>query len=214
MPSSPGRPKGSSDARQQLIDAARGLFIELPYEKVSTRLIAQRAGVNSALIRYYFTSKAGLYEQMLREALQPIRNLMQQQENQSPSQQTLEAFMRAYYQVMAPNPDLPRLIFRVMSDQSAQQHPMTRRVLAEMIDHFQNQLFNRPELQQRLREGVTDAHARISIFSLLLMPFLLPPDFFTFHKIPPLQHGELMALLEHNIDILRQGLFTTADGTS
>lgn len=53
-----GRPTGGeSDARKRLIDASRQLFIRLPYEKVSTRLVAERADVNIALIRYYFKSK-------------------------------------------------------------------------------------------------------------------------------------------------------------
>ena len=44
----------------------------MAYDKVSIRLIAQKAGVNSSLIRYYFGNKEGLFETMLRETLAPM----------------------------------------------------------------------------------------------------------------------------------------------
>ncbi len=68
-----GRPKGSSDARQKLVVAARQMFSALPYEKVSTRMIAEKAQVRPALINYYFGAKSGLFEQMLLETMEPMR---------------------------------------------------------------------------------------------------------------------------------------------
>ncbi|MEE2028931.1 hypothetical protein DIKCMJMK_02814 [Shewanella oneidensis] len=67
-----GRPKGNSDARQRLITAAVILFSERSYPTVSTREIAREAEVDAAPIRYYFGSKAGLFEQMVRETLAPV----------------------------------------------------------------------------------------------------------------------------------------------
>lgn len=72
-----GRPQKNLDVRQLLIEHARDLFVVQPYDKVSTRLIAERAGVNIAMIRYYFGSKAGLFEAMLRETLRPMQLQMQ-----------------------------------------------------------------------------------------------------------------------------------------
>ncbi|TMX45314.1 TetR family transcriptional regulator [Vibrio sp. Hep-1b-8] len=76
-PRKAGRPSDSIDARQQLIHQARELFTVMAYDKVSTRLIANRAGVNVAMIRYYFGNKEGLFETMLRETLEPMRRQMQ-----------------------------------------------------------------------------------------------------------------------------------------
>ncbi|MCP4320660.1 MAG: TetR/AcrR family transcriptional regulator [Alteromonadales bacterium] len=50
-----GRPdKTGNDARQLLIDADRKKFVSKSYDKVSIRELAKTAGVNSAMIRYYF----------------------------------------------------------------------------------------------------------------------------------------------------------------
>ena len=63
-----GRPdKTGIDARQLLITAARKKFVSKSYDKVSIRELAQSAGVNSAMIKYYFQNKEGLYKAMIME---------------------------------------------------------------------------------------------------------------------------------------------------
>ncbi len=49
------------NSRQQLINAAIEQFGAAGYEGVSTRAIAEQAGVNVALIKYHFGSKEDLY---------------------------------------------------------------------------------------------------------------------------------------------------------
>ena len=48
-------------AREQLVEAAAGLFASTGYDRTTTREIAQRAGADPALITRYFGGKAGLY---------------------------------------------------------------------------------------------------------------------------------------------------------
>ena len=52
-----------------LLTAAQQLFAERGYERVTTREIAERAGVDATLIARYFGSKAGLYLAALRAEL-------------------------------------------------------------------------------------------------------------------------------------------------
>lgn len=52
-----------------LLTAAQQLFAERGYERVTTREIAERAGVDASLIARYFGSKAGLYLAALRAEL-------------------------------------------------------------------------------------------------------------------------------------------------
>ena len=52
-----------------LLTAAQKLFAERGYDRVTTRDIAEQAGVDAALIARYFGSKAGLYLAALRAEL-------------------------------------------------------------------------------------------------------------------------------------------------
>lgn len=53
------------EAREKLLAAATKLFAEKGYAGVSIRQLAEAAGVNSAMISYYFGGKEGLYEAVL-----------------------------------------------------------------------------------------------------------------------------------------------------
>src|SRR3954452_17219283 len=56
-----GRPAGGSSARAEILAVARRRFLAAGYEAVSLRSIADEAGVDVALIGYYFGSKKGLF---------------------------------------------------------------------------------------------------------------------------------------------------------
>ncbi|PKN56744.1 MAG: hypothetical protein CVU56_14525 [Deltaproteobacteria bacterium HGW-Deltaproteobacteria-14] len=51
--------------RERILDAADAVFGEVGFDAASTREIADRCGVNKALIHYYFKSKDGLLESLL-----------------------------------------------------------------------------------------------------------------------------------------------------
>lgn len=56
-----GRRRGPSNTRQEILDAAREVFADRGVDG-TTREIAQRAGVDPAMIAHYFGSKGGLFE--------------------------------------------------------------------------------------------------------------------------------------------------------
>lgn len=59
------RPEGA-DTRASLLDAAEALLLEDGYAAVTSRRVGERAGVNSALVHYYFESMDGLFIELFR----------------------------------------------------------------------------------------------------------------------------------------------------
>jgi len=57
--------KEQGETRQRIIHAAKKEFAERGYEGARMSSIARRAGVNQALIHYYFNTKENLYVQLL-----------------------------------------------------------------------------------------------------------------------------------------------------
>ena len=53
------------DKREHILDTAENLFAEFGYEGTSTRALAKEAGVNVAMISYYFGSKEKLFEALV-----------------------------------------------------------------------------------------------------------------------------------------------------
>lgn len=64
-PEAPAGPRGPAGTRQRIMDAAQDLFAEHGYDHVSVRAIAERAGVNLALINRYYGSKRELFHEVL-----------------------------------------------------------------------------------------------------------------------------------------------------
>jgi len=57
-----GIPDSNPDKKEKILLAAETLFSQFGFEGVSTRALAREAGVNIAMLSYYFGSKEKLYE--------------------------------------------------------------------------------------------------------------------------------------------------------
>ena len=75
MKSAPEKRRGPRqdgvEAREAIIDAARRQFAEQGFDGATMRAIAREAGVDPALVSYYFGSKSGLFVESLRLPVNP-----------------------------------------------------------------------------------------------------------------------------------------------
>lgn len=62
---SAGRRRDAQDTRRRLLEAASALFAERGYERATVREIADRAGVNQALLFRYYGSKRALFGEVV-----------------------------------------------------------------------------------------------------------------------------------------------------
>lgn len=63
--STPIRKRDAQATKEAILEAARMVFMNKGYDSAGTREIAERAGVNVALISRYFGSKEGLFTQAI-----------------------------------------------------------------------------------------------------------------------------------------------------
>lgn len=67
----PGRRAGSSTSREEILTAARALLAEQGADATSVRQVAERAGVDAALVSYFFGSKQGLLDAAVELPFEP-----------------------------------------------------------------------------------------------------------------------------------------------
>ncbi|MFB2718346.1 TetR/AcrR family transcriptional regulator [Shewanella xiamenensis] len=201
-----GRPKGNSDARQRLITAAVTLFSERSYPTVSTREIAREAEVDAALIRYYFGSKAGLFEQMVRETLEPvIARLREISCAQAPND--IGELMQIYYRVMAPNPGLPRLIVRVLQEGDGTEAYRIMLSVFEQILSLSRQWVESALVNAGLLKAGLDPNlVRLSFISLMVFPLIAPPVLIRQFGLFSSNAEDLQRLALHNMQVFTQGV--------
>lgn len=74
-PSPRGRRPGKSGTRERILDVAQRRFIADGYTSVTLRSIADEAGVDAALVSYFFGSKSGLFVAAIALAANPVEIL-------------------------------------------------------------------------------------------------------------------------------------------
>jgi Transcriptional regulator len=72
-----GRRPGGADTRGALLEAARAAFVELGYDGATVRGIAERAGVDPAMVNHWFGSKEKLFVAAIQLPVDPSAVLEQ-----------------------------------------------------------------------------------------------------------------------------------------
>lgn len=92
-------PAHDAHRRDRILDAAEHAFGERGFDGASLRDIVLEARVNLATVYYYFGSKHGLMEAVLKRRFGPLRqeqlDLLQEAQRDRPAQPALEAVLRA-----------------------------------------------------------------------------------------------------------------------
>ena len=72
-PKGPGRPSGAmpGKSRARILEAARQLFGKQGFLQTTTRAIAKKAGVDAALVHYFFETKEKLFEEAVELPVAP-----------------------------------------------------------------------------------------------------------------------------------------------
>lgn len=203
-----GRPDNNAgDARQLLIDAARAKFIHKAYDKVSIRELAQHAGVNSAMIKYYFVNKEGLYKAMIMEVTGQIVEKINQHLSDT-DLDNLEDFFKSFFDVIKESPDFPLLMLReVMLNQGVCRDYFLEHLGNRHIKAFDG-VYKRFNDAGKLRPGIDPKLFRLSLMSLTLYPWYIREVAFI---IDGIEYDEafLQRLIDHNCLLLQNGFFVT-----
>jgi AcrR family transcriptional regulator len=91
-PALAARPRDSTATRLALLDAARQLFATVGYDATTVRAVADRAGVNQALLFRYFGNKEGLFAEAV---LEPAMGLLADGPRDDLLERTLAAILAA-----------------------------------------------------------------------------------------------------------------------
>ncbi len=154
----------------RLIESAMACFLNDDYHKVSTRQIAAKADTNISMIRYYFGNKEGLYEEMIKQTLQPLIDVLDNKMLETDG--GFNEYFKIYYHTMLNNPKFPALILKVL----AMNQGPGKRFVQQLLERGRVQ--SRKRLENLQQAGLVDQSldpviVRIAFVSLAMMPMLL-----------------------------------------
>ena len=156
-----------TDSRAKLLTTAERLFARQGYAEISTRQIAAAAGLNAALINYYFGSKQALYREIFETRLEEINLGLQQISWQpGPVKTKLNAFLNTHIERHRLNCDFQQLLFREIAF-------LSRSPVRSLVEKHLRQ--NMQQLKAIVDEGVADGQFKFvdaSFFSLAIMSLM------------------------------------------
>jgi TetR/AcrR family transcriptional regulator len=158
-------PQPAPESRELILHTAERLFARQGFGPTTVKQIATEAGLNVALIYYYFRDKEGLYHSVLERI---VNNLIQHvapalSRGGTPGEAIAE-LVRLQARVLLDSPNVPRLMVREMVDHDASHaKPYISRLAANLF----TRLCETIEHGQKRGEFRTDLDPRFAAISTL-----------------------------------------------
>ncbi len=139
--------KDKIDKKDHILDVAERVFSDLGYDGASTRTISGEAGVNMAMLNYYFGSKEGLFLAVFNRKINSFAQILQDlgSDEKLSAWQKVEKYIDLYAERVVNNNCFQKMLYQEMSK--------TKR--GELADKLTGiMMTNVIELQKILGEGI------------------------------------------------------------
>jgi TetR/AcrR family transcriptional regulator len=206
-----GKPE---ESRAAILKAAVGEFAREGVAAARTDAIARSAGVNKALLYYYFKDKEALYQAVLDEVFSGVRFAIHQAlSRRLPPRDRLTAYVRAHFDYIASNPLYPRIVhaefLRAGRDPSR---------LQGVAKQYFRPIFS--ELSFLLKEGagtgdfreVDPIHFIPSMIAVITFYFITAPIMKVMTGFDPMSPARIVERRAAVIDFISAALFTRTKG--
>jgi AcrR family transcriptional regulator len=164
-------PKSKDASTEERIkEAARTVFTQKGYSATRTRDIAEEAGINLALLNYYFRSKEKLFELVMAEKVAKLFGVIAPVVNNEHTSldEKVTLIADAYITMLTQNPGLP--LFVLSEIRNNPEHfgnkMQARKLLTE--SYFVKQLLEK-------RPDIHPLHFIINVLSMCIFPFIAKP---------------------------------------
>lgn len=144
----------AADRREQILDVATGLFAQQGFRGTTTRLIAERAAVNEALIFRHFPSKEELYWAVIERKIESAAPLERLQENLEAGGEDLDVLSRVALQVLERR-SKDQTLSRLLLFSALEKHELSERFFRNYVaDYFE-------VLARFVRKGIAAGRFRL-----------------------------------------------------
>jgi TetR/AcrR family transcriptional regulator len=158
---------------KRIMEAAKKVFHEKGFEGARMQEIADEAGINKALLHYYYRSKENLFHDVFKDALREIfAQLFAIAEKEAPLEEKIRSIFHDYISFLQKNSYIPGFIL-------AELHKNPERLTAV----FKEAGISPVQLFERIKGSVGDdsirdldhRHFIINILSLCIFPIVAKP---------------------------------------
>jgi len=163
------------NTEQLILKAARIVFTKKGFDGARMQEIADEAGINKALLHYYFRSKDKLFEAIFKEVLNTVfPKIISVLMSPVPLIQKIELISINYIEMLKQNPDIAVFVF----------HEISRNPL-RMVGNFKNagadfRIVGK-QIEEEVQAGniipIKAEHLVANLISMCVFPFIAKPVF-------------------------------------
>ncbi len=161
------------NTEKMILEAAKEVFVEYGFDGASMQKIADRAGINKALLHYYFRSKDKLFEATFREVffsmIPPLINTVKEE---MPLEKKIEIFVGKYIDTLRDNPLVPLFILHELNRNPENLPELVKESGIDPAVFF-DQISS--EIESGNIRPVPPHHLMINILALSIFPFVAKP---------------------------------------
>ncbi len=156
-----------------ILKAARDVFIAKGLDGARMQEIANQAGINKALLHYYFRSKENLFEAVFSDVASNLFPAMKQLlESELGLAEKITFFVKIYLKALHENPFIPAFVINTLNSNPEQFLKYIKRAgLNPMMLHKQID----DEVSRGLIRKVRPEHLLVNIIAMCIFPFVAKP---------------------------------------
>ena len=163
-----------SETEQRIFDAACEVFQDQGYEGARMQEIADRAGINKAMLHYYYRSKDRLFEEVFRlSAMKVIPRVIDVMRADAPLQEKLASVVHAYIDLLRANPQVPAFVIQELRRNPGRLRQFISRHAQGMFSKLGEDIRN-AAARGEIRE-IEPEHLIANVIGLCVFPFIARP---------------------------------------
>ncbi len=182
---------------KNILNAARDVFQRKGYAGARMQEIADEAGINKAMLHYYFRSKDKLFQAIFMEAANDLfGKILELLSEETGFEEKIRKFIGMYIDEIEKKPYLPSFVIHELNH-----NPDSIKFILDSISIKAENFFH--QINEEMNKGniirIDPRHILMNLLSLVIFPFIAKPIFS--HKMN-IEDSEYKLLMEERKKIL------------
>lgn len=166
--------QASQDTEEQILDAAKDVFQQKGKDGARMQEIADKAGINKAMLHYYYRSKQLLFEAVFNSAFSLLAPQLNKILNDDSSiEEKVRSFTHNYISFISKHPYLPNFVIQELNRNPKFIEKIQQNAAFPSLEKFEKQVAL--EVEQGILKPTDGKQLFIHIISMNIFPFLATP---------------------------------------
>ena len=169
--------ENEKSTEEQIFDAAREVFLEKGFDGTRMQDISERAGINKALLHYYYRTKeklfAAIFEIVMKQAIPGVVKFM---ESDAPLFEKIEVFVENYITIIHKNPTIPSFVINEINRNPEGIANTFRKIFEKNESPFKKfEAVVKKEIEVGVIEPIKAEQLVVNMIAMCIFPFVARP---------------------------------------